>query len=270
MYGGGVFYATFRAYKFLWLKGRTGGGKTSLAYALALTLLKDGLIEEIYANIPGVSSVPSASDIPENCCIIIDEGGLFLKKSADFEATCAMLRKLNNYVIIASVIPPAREFAMLSVQRTINLARLIGVNFWLYQWQLNYDYVREKGNFMWTNPMAVFGLYDTDAPPVDDAGIADWIQSYIKNVKGKSYAKIQTSRSIREDQPSSLAARKARNSDASVDLLATDGQGDENAARFVQSIDNAGDAMGQASSGIENAAARIEAAAARLAARRKR
>lgn len=277
LWGGGVFYATLRAYKFLWLRGRTGGGKTALAYNLALTLLYDGYVDEIYSNVPGVSRIPGPGDIPERACVLIDEGGMFMKKTADFEATCAALRKLQDVVIIASVIPPAREFAALSVQRTLNLARLCGWNAWVYEWRLSYDYVTEKGSFIWTNPGAVFGLYDTAAFPVDDAGIGDWMDGYIKEHKGRSFSRFATSRTITGDRSaraSSLAqiasAARAAREHASAETHAGAGATDAATNRLVSALDDTGDGMGQAAGAIESAAQRIESAAQRIASSRRR
>lgn len=265
---GDTFYSIFRAYRFIWLKGRPGGGKTAMAFNLALKLLYDGEIDEIYSNIPSIARIPGLRDKPEKCCLIIDEGGLFLKKSADFEATCAMLRKLSNYVIVSSVIPPAREFAMLSIQRTFNLAKLYGINHWVYEWQLNYDYVREKGRLIWTNPIAVFGLYDTDAMPVDDAGIAEWIQGYIKDVKGTSYAKRQTSHSISDK--SAGAVERAEKENATRPGMVSVGSTHESVGfeNFAHSLSDSSARMEQASTGVDQALSRIEAVGAKLQARR--
>lgn len=177
------FLNTFKTYKFCWLSGRVGGGKTSFAFYLAGTLFNEGRVDNIVANIPSViSTFPQPGMPAENSAVIVDEGGLFMKFSRDFETVAAMLRKLNNYIILPSFIPPAREFRYLTVQREMNLRKLIPlpINAWVYKWRLNLGTISEEDWFVWVNPESVWGLYDSDATPADDAGITPWIDAYTK------------------------------------------------------------------------------------------
>lgn len=181
--GGATFLQTFKAYKFCWLSGRVGGGKTSLAFYLAGSLFNEGRVNNIVSNIPSVISTFPHPEMPaKDSVLIVDEGGLYLKFSRDFETIAAMLRKMNNYVILPSFIPPAREFRYLTVQREANLGRIIPlpVNIWIYTWRLRMGNVEETGWFAWSNPECVFGLYDSDAAPADDAGVTPWVEAYTK------------------------------------------------------------------------------------------
>lgn len=189
LYAGDVAMGNLRAFKFAWLCGRTGGGKTALAYMLALELLYGGWVDDIVSNIPGVGVFPSAGIVPVKKAIIIDEGGLYLKFSRDFEEVAAFLRKQENFIILPSFIPPAREFGFYTIQRTVNFRRILPIPFnaWLYKWSVDYKSQQSSGSFLWTNPEAVFGLYDTKAAPADDAGISEWIQRFVNDNLKKRY-----------------------------------------------------------------------------------
>lgn len=201
MFTGDVAYATLKAFRFVWLGGRTGGGKTALAFYLALKLLQDGLVDEIVSNIPSVGVFPSDRIEPVKKAIIIDEGGLYLKFSKDFEMVAAFLRKQQNYLILPSFIPPAREFSFFTIQRIANLRRILPLPFeaWLYRWNVEYRAQSSSGNFLWTNPQSVFGLYDTSAAPADDAGISEWIQGYVNEELKKSYGGLTRNREESEE-----------------------------------------------------------------------
>lgn len=230
---GGPFEHLFRSYKFLWLRGRTGGGKTSFAFYLALSLLQDGLVERIYSNIPSVARFPKWGDCGLKSAYVIDEGGLFMKSAKDFQVVAGALRKAGNYVIISSVIPPAREFAMLSVQRSMNLASIIGVNIWVYEYELSAGATRDKGSFVWTNPKSVFGLYDTDFYPSDDGGIEEFLGDEIKKIskKANQYSRGKNKELQSEEVKSGNAPALAKGEADSLDQSA---QGIEDAARRIE------------------------------------
>ncbi len=96
---------TLKAFHILHLSGRYGGGKTALAFRLALELLEDGTCQHLVSNVPSVWSEPLESvdfnDEKElNTVVIIDEAGVFLKTGRDVEAYMAALRKMGVYLII--------------------------------------------------------------------------------------------------------------------------------------------------------------------------
>ncbi len=249
---GGSFYATFRAYHFVWLKGRVGGGKTSLAFALALMLLRDGLVNEIYSNIPSVARQPRRGDVPRDCAVIIDEGGLFLKFSTDFEKIAAFMRKQNIYIILPSFIPPNRLFSILAVQRTMNLKKIIPVlpfQLWMYQYELVYGAQRDEGKFMWPNPQSTWGLYDTTAMPSGDAGISNWIAAYSKK-EAVDYSLIEEEEEERDATDAKLEASHRPAGDAVTGL--------------GRDMREAGGAITDAAEGIGRAAATLRNSARKI------
>ena len=248
MFVGAPFELTFRAYKFLWLRGRTGGGKTSLAFALALSLLRDGLVKRIYSNIPSVGDFPEWGKDGLNSAYVIDEGGLFMKSSKQFQTVAGALRKAGNYVIISSVIPPAREFATLSVERKMNLSTVIGYPIWVYEYELSSGSTRDKGTFAWLNPQSVWGLYDTDFYPSDDGGIEEFLLDEITSKLSKKANRYSRSKY-------KAGAYKTKGASSNVEMA----EGEKGAGAPISF-----EGMEQAAQGFEGAAARIESALGRL------
>lgn len=174
-----TFVNLVEVYRIIWIKGRFGGGKSALAYRIAYELVKKGFCKHILSNIQDVWS-SSFEDIQfdENdllsTVIIADEGGLFLRYGRDVEEFLTLLRKLNIVLLIPSVLPPSQRVRFFSVQRVMNLNR-VGLPMWVYRWTLNYGGEIEKEFFVWYQPSEIFGVFDTKSPPVDDAGISEWL-----------------------------------------------------------------------------------------------
>lgn len=184
-----VFLVTLRNYRFLWLGGRYGGGKTSLAVYLSHFILSHGWAKAVVGNIPVAWGVPpNMYDLytPEDCVLLLDEGGLFMKFSGDFEKVGAFMRKLNMYVLLPSVIPPAGIFRMFQVQRIVNFYTL-GIPLWWYKWRLSIGAVTSDGSFGWWRPSEIFGYFDTLATPVSDLGVSSWVEEYTRQA-GEEYA----------------------------------------------------------------------------------
>lgn len=175
---GETFLALLANYRILWVKGGFGGGKSALAYKVAYELVKSGQFKYIVSNIKDIWSDPVESiEWSENdtldAVIILDEGGLFLRFGRDVEEYLTLLRKLNIVVLIPSVLPPSTRVTFFSCQRVMNLKR-VGLPVWVMKWTLRYGEVNQE-TFFWTEPSEIFGVYDTKAPPNDDAGVSDWL-----------------------------------------------------------------------------------------------
>ena len=201
--GAAVFLQTLRNYRFLWLGGRFGGGKTSLAVFLSYFILRMGWADFVVSNIPiawGVPPVLYRRYTPDDAVLLLDEGGLFMKFSGDFERVGAFMRKLNMYALLPSVIPPAGIFRMFQVQRVINFYT-IGIPMWWYQWRLSIGAVTSNGSFGWLYPSAVFGYFDTLATPTSDLGVSQWVEEYTRRV-GKEYAEqVETEKAMQAWRP---------------------------------------------------------------------
>lgn len=177
-------------YRMLWLSGRFGGGKTSLAIYIALWLVGKGYARYIASNVPllfgkeverrdikalrriGADGKPEV----QHTVILLDEAWqqLGVRKGHNAEDWLAYTRKANNYLLMPSVLPLAKEVQQLKCSRTFN-GSTFGVPLWYYWWRLGEGKGEDgdKGHFWWWNPSRVFSLYDHTGVPTDDYGIYD-------------------------------------------------------------------------------------------------
>lgn len=197
-FNAGEFLGMLHAFRIVWLSGRFGGGKTSLAVILAAKLLADKKVDTVVSNFStSISSAVDDSSMLYNAAIVLDESWIYLDDRSSVTTYAAFVRKFNHYLLLPSVWPPHNRFTFLSVQRVFN-AYVVGVPAWVYRWQLGMKAVKEKGYFSVINPHAVFGFYDTEFVPVDDGGISDAIKrtGESRGFKGKpssiTMAQIQT------------------------------------------------------------------------------
>lgn len=161
-------------FRWLWLSGRPGGGKTSLGIYLANLLVKLGYAQRIAINTPLLGLEPSAivqtpAEVHtyEHCAIILDEAWLYIGKGAqrkEINEWLGYIRKGNNYLIAPSVLPLCNDFKVFQVQRQFNGLQL-GLPFWRYIWKLDTGVEKDKGAWVWWNPAQVFGSYDHRAKP---------------------------------------------------------------------------------------------------------
>ena len=177
---------TLKAFHVLALTGRYGGGKTALAFRLAYELLEDGTCEHLVSNVPSVWSEPLESvDFNErnelNTVVIIDEAGVFLKTGRDVDAYLAAMRKMGVYLILPSVLSVPRKVAFFKCRREINYQR-IGLPIWEYKYSLYQDGGKDEAKFWWFAPSEIFGVYDTKAMPIDDAGISEWLLDKVSKI----------------------------------------------------------------------------------------
>lgn len=184
--GAGVFMDMLKTSRLLNMAGRTGGGKTSLAYRIAFELHEAGFIRYIFSNVDSVwNDDPRDMALVErriDAAFILDEGGLFLEKRTEFKQYSAFMRKLNIVLIIPSVWEPMTGIKFLRVQRLMSL-EVVGLPVWVYRWRLSHGEIRERGLFFWRQPSEIFGVYDTAGFPTDDDGIARYITKWTDEAK---------------------------------------------------------------------------------------
>lgn len=178
-----AFVQMLKQYRFLWAKGRFGGGKTTLALKLADMLIGSGFCRYTVVNFPLLVDAPFTvtTDTREvqavkDAVLILDEAGQFLDTGSSakhLKEWFSYLRKNNQVVVLASVLPVARFATQFTVQRLFNGLQM-GLPFWAYRWRLGVSDTKEDGRFLWWNPQQVWGLYDTDHKPDDRWFIYDW------------------------------------------------------------------------------------------------
>lgn len=175
---GGLFDIV-KSYRICWIGGKTGGHKTSFAYALAERFLQDGyrLVTNnrcVWADDP--RKVQLNSDGMLKSIVIMDEGGRWIKSSAQMEAVLSYPAKMDVIMLIPSYWPPVRTAQVLSVQALFSM-RQTGIPAIVYRWSVRLGAFSDNGYFIWIRPNFYYGLYSR-RDPGDSAGpIVDWLIS---------------------------------------------------------------------------------------------
>lgn len=188
--GASTFWGMLTNFRVLWLTGRYGAGKTSLAFLCAAKLLAEGYCEHVVSNIPcSFASAPSA--LPRPSAIVLDESWIYIEGRKDVYDYAGFVRKFNHYLLLPSVFPIHARLSYFSVQRVFN-AYTMGIPAWWYRWNLRSKDVKENGYFGVLNPKSIFGHYPTDFVAGDDGGISDELKEVSKRAGFKGTRREQS------------------------------------------------------------------------------
>jgi len=172
-------------FRHLWLAGRFGGGKTSLAVSLAFQLVQGGYARRIATNTPLRIEAKSVTVVDKSelghltdCVVLLDEAWLELGHGAapaKVKEWFAYMRKNNQYLLMPSVLPLVRQASIFRVDRQFN-GLVFGAPVWLYRWSLNTGDRKsnDSGRYLWWFPQRIFGSYDHEARPGQDYYIYNW------------------------------------------------------------------------------------------------
>lgn len=156
----------------LWLGGRFGGGKTSLAVHIAWVFLKRGWASKVITNFPcAIASWPPPIPL-RDAVIVLDEAAEFAARWSDASGYVKDLRKDDLYYLMPSVFPPHNRLRRLIVTRVFN-GYVVGFPAWFYSWSLNTGTgSHDKGTMIWWKPIRdIDGLYSTRDKVNSDWGI---------------------------------------------------------------------------------------------------
>ena len=180
--GADEFFYNILAFRNLWIRGRLGGGKTLLAFAIADELIKRKLVRGgVVANVPHCLPLHDWREILEDgtrrglrgAIIIFDEAWQIIDARNSMmnpRNYGAFARKMDTIWIYPSVYPIDKRQSYLYAERTqIYTLPLLG-QIWRYRWALNLGYQDAKGGF-WFFPKKYFGIFDTKYIPTSDADI---------------------------------------------------------------------------------------------------
>jgi len=131
-------------HRVVWLSGRFGGGKTSLAVWIAAWLVRNRYAARLVSNIPIVGRVDPPPVPINDSVILLDESWMYVDSWSDVKAYAAFLRKANLYLLLPSVWPPHSRLRILECHRVFN-GVAIGLPFWVYRWSLGMASISEKG-----------------------------------------------------------------------------------------------------------------------------
>lgn len=167
-------------YRLLWLSGRYGGGKTSLAVYLAARFCQAGLTDKIVSNTPlqlqelGRLDPRDVHDVTD-CCLVMDESWRYVGAGMDKQVRewMAYMRKRNQILLMPSVMDIARSLRVVRIERKFNFMAF-GLPVWWYTWFVNSATAKEKSQWFWWHPARVFALYDHSLPEMDDFVVYEW------------------------------------------------------------------------------------------------
>jgi len=178
-WNGAQFLENLLAFRLLGIMGRLGGGKTSLAVAVARWLYENDYVDGIFSNVPVDPDFIPQLYTCRRAAVLLDEAAAFADSRLSqnkFEGYGAAFRKLDAYLISPSVYPMDKRMRMLQTKREIDLWV---ADAWVYQW-INSDF--DKGRMILTGYRNLFGRYAHEVFPSDDGGIKAVMFSEIKEI----------------------------------------------------------------------------------------
>jgi len=192
--GGTVFWDTFLAFRVCWIRGRYGGGKTTLGFIMSARLYAEGHARSVVSNIPLTIASPAVAPL-KDAAILLDESWIYIETRKDVLDYAAFVRKFGHYLILPSVFPIHNRLSFFFVQRVFN-GYTVGLPMWFYQWGIRDKSVKESGYFAILNPTAVFNHFPTKFVAGDDAGISEVLHVTAKMEGYKGTRKQQYRRRV--------------------------------------------------------------------------
>lgn len=178
-------YSIITAYRLVWISGRFGGGKTSLAFLLSRYYLERG-----YRLVTNVHTVWADSldsvylrDGKLRAVLLLDEGGLWLS-SEHAKALAAYSAKLDLVFLVPSFFPPPAAFRVVRVSVLWTL-RHIGVPLTVYRWTVSSGASSDSGRFVWLLPEwdGVYGVYSRFDPSGELDDIVEWMSVQVSSFR---------------------------------------------------------------------------------------
>lgn len=183
IWGGANVTGLIQEYRLCWICGRFSGGKTSLAYKLAETWLERGY--RLVTTNQSVWADPMEAvhlehwegpDQPPKlrAVVILDEGGLYFKASAQIEQVAAFAAKMDVIYLIPSFFPPVRAAQVVTVQPIFGL-RAAGIPLIVYKWRTKLGAFDDAGVFYWWRPSEIYGVYSRQDPGAEPDEVVEWL-----------------------------------------------------------------------------------------------
>jgi hypothetical protein len=190
LFGHNLMMRMINDYRVVYIGGRYAGNKTSLAFRLAHELLKSGKYRYIVSNIHSVWNQPLDKVELRNgqwadTVVILDEAGEFMRTKAQADEWISYLRKLRIVLLLPSARKPTADVMSLRIVRTMDWS-VIGIPLCNFRVRLSTDEYDEKFSFKWWNPSEIYGIYDTEGYPANDApALLEWMKDVTKQASIK-------------------------------------------------------------------------------------
>lgn len=166
-----------RAFRAAWIGGRMRGGKTSLAYAIAIDL-SSRYGYQITGNVPSVFR--RTAEVLRHTVVVLDEVGVMDVTPTKLQMA---LGKLDIITLYPSAQRPHKDMCKMTVRL---VARPNEVLPWLlpYElWQVEFpDLGRKATYYAFASGRKAWGCYDSGAMPIDDGGFAKQLERSVKRI----------------------------------------------------------------------------------------
>jgi len=171
-----VLWAAY-SYRLVWISGRFGGHKTSLAFEMSRFFLEQGY--RLVSNTRSVwndemEQISLEEDGHLKTVVILDEGGLYFKAGRLVETIAAYAAKMDCIYLFPSFWPPTRAAQVLTIQPLWNL-KAAGVPLVFYRWQVKIGGFSDRGYFAWYRPNEIYGIYSRQDPGAEPGRIIEWL-----------------------------------------------------------------------------------------------
>lgn len=162
-------------YRKVWIRGRLGYGKTSLAFIIAEALLRERLVDGIVSNCP--NQFPTSLSGPDdgtlfNKCVVYDEAGQELDartSMSNSKAYGAFARKLGIVYLFPSVVPVDRRLRDVEISPAYKMLGKTKYNYVITA-SAGTEKDKTQGSFS-VDIKSVYGKYSTSYIPTGDCGI---------------------------------------------------------------------------------------------------
>ena len=170
-------------HRIIHIDGRFGGGKTALAMRLALELVENYGFRYIFTNFNCVfNDVLDAVELREDkyvdAVLILDEAGVFLNKKSDWDDWDAFPRKLNVVILAPSAKSLPSTSQIMTIERIANYQPVL-IDMWRYEAYQTSGRKKYSYKFDWWFPHEIFGLYSTDATPIEASLLKIYLQKWL-------------------------------------------------------------------------------------------
>ena len=172
--GGDMFIAQLRAYRYAWLDGHVGAGKTSFVVALGEHMAMN-YGYRFCSNIPVVfnedqDEIHVQADGMAHVFMMLDEAGMFIPSGQSAKQFMGFLAKLDIFIVLASAMEPPPIMRAFQVEPVISFLK-IGIPWIVYRWMLKKGHKNDTGTFIWLDATLPWGWYSRQYPAVDPGGL---------------------------------------------------------------------------------------------------
>lgn len=153
------------------------GGKTSLAYALAMQL-SDVYDYQITGNIPSVFR--RTGEVLRHTVVVLDELGIM---DVTPQKLMMALGKLDLVVIAPSAHKPHKDLCKMSVRLVARPNEVLPLLYPYELWAVEFpDLGRRASYVVAASGQSAWGCYDSSAMPVDDGGFAEALRRSVTRI----------------------------------------------------------------------------------------